>query len=58
MSAEPRPNADKENATGKPISIIKIKPANMSGAKFSILIAMVFRIENPFDIDYLTRQLF
>ena len=29
----PRPRADSEKATGKPISMISTRPANISGAK-------------------------
>ena len=45
MKPDSKPSADKENATGKPISMIKISPANISGAKVSMLIAAVFRSE-------------
>ena len=50
------PKADNENATGKPMSMIKIKPANMSGAKSCILIARVFHNGCPFDTGCLTKQ--
>ena len=35
---EPKPSAASEKATGKPISMISTRPANMIGAKFSICI--------------------
>ncbi len=37
-----RPRAASENATGKPISMITISPANMIGAKFSMCMGRVF----------------
>ena len=37
-SPEPSPRAASENATGKPISITKMRLANISGAMFSMVI--------------------
>ena len=56
MRPEASPRADNENATGNPINMMKMSPANIKGAKFSILIAKVFRSEYPSDKDYLTMQ--
>ena len=36
MNAHSRPRADSENATGNPISMIRMSPPNIIGAKFSI----------------------
>ena len=35
---QPNPKADSENATGKPMSMMAIKPANINGANCSIII--------------------
>ena len=48
-----KPKKDSEKATGKPMSIVSTRPANMMGAKFCIsivvfLIAPVFRNACPF----------
>ena len=51
-----KPNAAKENATGKPINMMSIKPKNIRGAKFSILIAMAFHNESPSHRHELTMQ--
>ena len=34
---QPRPSAASENATGKPISMMRMSPANISGGKLSML---------------------
>ena len=49
---ENSPNAAKENATGKPISITKISPRNIRGANCSTVIAGASRKPSSFHIGH------
>ena len=40
---QPNPKAEIEKATGKPMSMINTRPANITGAKFSITITKSLR---------------
>ena len=51
-----KPSAESENATGNPISMITISPANIRGAKSCMVIAAVSRSAYPSDKRYLTRR--